>query len=52
MLRGSGLRPLQGIISLAQAILQHLNVGPRHGAVIAECDYSSSEALDNVHGGL
>jgi hypothetical protein len=31
-----GLRSLQGIISFAQPILQHLNVGPRHGTIIVE----------------
>jgi hypothetical protein len=47
MLDSFGSRLLQGIISLAQPILQHLNVGPRHRSVIARHDYSLSEAIDN-----
>jgi hypothetical protein len=47
MLGSFGLRSLQSIISLAQPILQHLNVGPRHGTIIAGHDYSLSEPLDN-----
>jgi hypothetical protein len=42
-----GLRSLQDIISVAQPILQHLNVGPRHRTVIAGHNYSLSEAIDN-----
>jgi hypothetical protein len=42
-----GSRSLQGILSLAHAVLQHLNVGPRHGAVIARHSYPLSKALDN-----
>jgi hypothetical protein len=47
MLGSFGLCSLQGIISLAQPILQHLNVGPWHGTIIVGHDYSLSEALDN-----
>jgi hypothetical protein len=46
MLGSSGLRSLQGIISLAQPILQYLNVGLRHEAVIARHCYPLSEAID------
>ena len=42
-----GLRSLYGIISLPQSILQHLNVGPWHGTVIAGHSYPLSEAIDN-----
>jgi hypothetical protein len=44
MLGSFGVRSLQGIIGLAQPILQHLNVGPWHGAVIAGHSYPLSEA--------
>ncbi len=47
MLGSFGLCSLQGIISLAQPILQHLNVGPWHGTIIVGHYYSLSEALDN-----
>jgi hypothetical protein len=42
-----GSRSLQGILSLAHSVLQHLDVGPRHRAVIARHSYPLSKALDN-----
>jgi hypothetical protein len=39
-----GSRSLQGILSLAHSVLQHLNVGPRHEAVIAETMLLSTQA--------
>ena len=42
--RGASSTPSR---SLAQPILQHLNVRPRHEAAIARHDYSLSEAIDN-----
>jgi hypothetical protein len=42
-----GLRSLYGITSFPQSILQHLNVGPWHGTVIAGHSYPLSEAIDN-----
>jgi hypothetical protein len=47
MLGSFGLRSLQGIISFAQPILQRLNVGPPHGAVIAGHSCPLSKAIDN-----
>jgi hypothetical protein len=48
MLGSFGLRSLQGsIIGVAQPILQHLNVGPRHRIIVAGHSYSLSKALDN-----
>jgi hypothetical protein len=38
---------IEGILSLAHTVYQHLNVGPRHGAVIAGHSYPLSKALDN-----
>jgi hypothetical protein len=47
MLGSFRLCSLQSVISLAQPVLQHLNVGPWHETIIAGHDYPLSEALDN-----